>query len=142
MLRGDFVIMLNWDNQLETGVSKIDNQHKELFDCINKLLVTMRDGKGKTEAIKSLNFLEEYAIRHFNEEEELQKKNNYPKYNIQHTQHEQFKNDLKDLRKSFENTGMSATFVINVQKQMTNWWRNHIKDLDKDLGRFLIEKGK
>jgi len=133
---------LNWDNTLSTGISSIDNQHKELFNCINQLLMSMKEGKGKTEVIKTLDFLEDYVIKHFDEEEEIQKKNNYPKYSMQHKQHEEFKMELKELRKVFETTGVSAIFVINVQQKMSNWWRSHIKDLDKDLGSFLIENNK
>jgi len=130
---------LNWDNTLSTGINSIDDQHKELFNRINQLLMSMKDGKGKAEVIKTLDFLEGYVIKHFDEEEEIQKKNTYPKYNMQHKQHEEFKMELKELRKVFETTGVSAIFVINVQQKMSNWWRSHIKDLDKDLGKFLIE---
>ncbi|WP_297427473.1 bacteriohemerythrin [Clostridium sp.] len=130
---------LIWDNNLNTGVSNIDNQHKELFNRINLLLSAMKEGKGTHEAIKTLNFLEEYVIRHFNDEEEIQRKNNYPKYNIQHKQHEEFKNELKELRKVFETTGISSLFVINVQQKITSWWIKHIGESDKDLGKFLLE---
>lgn len=65
---------LNWDNNLATGIVNIDNQHKELFDRINKLLIAMKEGKGKDEVIGTLNFLEDYVIKHFTEEEEIQKK--------------------------------------------------------------------
>lgn len=133
---------LNWDNNLSTGIKSIDDQHKELFNRINKLLMSMKEGKGKDEVIKTLDFLEDYVIKHFNEEEEIQKKNTYPKYNIQHKQHEEFKMELKELRKVFETTGISTIFVINVQQKMSTWWRSHIRDLDKELGRFLIEKAK
>lgn len=133
---------LNWDNNLSTGIESIDNQHKELFNRINLLVSSMKQGKGKDEVINTLNFLEVYVIKHFNEEEELQKKNNYPGYNVQHKQHEEFKNELKDLRKVFENTGVSALFVINTQQKMCQWWKTHIRDLDKNLGDFLIENHK
>lgn len=133
---------LNWDNTLATGISTIDSQHKELFERINQLLIAMKSGKGKDEALRSLNFLEEYVIKHFNDEEEIQKKNNYPSYNVQHKQHEEFKEELKELRKVFETTGVSAIFVINVQQKMSNWWNKHIRDLDKDLGKFLIQNTK
>jgi len=132
----------NWDNTLSTGIKSIDNQHKELFDRINLLVSAMKSGKGKDEVLKTLNFLEEYVIKHFSEEEEIQKKNNYPKYNDQHKQHEEFKNELKELRKVFQATGVSALFVINVQQKMSNWWRQHIINLDKELGEFLIEKSR
>lgn len=133
---------LIWDSRMTTGVDKIDNQHKELFDRINKLVTAMKSGKGKDEVINTLDFLEEYVIRHFNDEEELQKQNNYPKYEIQHKEHEELKKSLKELRKIFETTGVSAIFVITVQQKISSWCRKHIIELDKDLGDFLLEKSK
>lgn len=130
---------LNWDNNLSTGINSIDDQHKELFNRINLLLVAMKNGKGKDEALKALSFLEEYVIKHFDDEESIQKKNNYPNYNKQHMQHEEFKEELKELRKVFETTGVSALFVINVQQKMSNWWKNHITAMDKELGKYLVD---
>ena len=133
---------LNWDNDLSTGIENIDNQHKELFDRINQLLLAMKEGKARDEIMQTLNFLEEYVIKHFTEEEMIQKKNDYPKYNIQHEQHEQFKNELKKLRETFASKGTSSLLVLNVQKEMSTWWRNHITELDKDLGKFLMMDNK
>jgi len=139
-LKGVIFMNLMWDSRWSVGVDKIDNQHKELFDRINKLVTAMKSGKGKDEVINTLDFLEEYVIKHFNDEEELQKQSNYPKYEIQHREHEEFKKGLKDLRKVFETTGISVVFVINVQQRISTWCRKHIIELDKDLGDFLIEK--
>jgi len=132
----------NWDKKWSVGIDKIDHQHKELFDRINKLVSAMREGKGKDEVIETLSFLEEYVIKHFNDAEEMQRKSNYPKYDIQHKQHEEFKEELRELRKVFEKAGVSALFVINVQQKMSSWWRKHIRELDRDLGGFLIESSK
>ena len=141
-MKGGIYMGLNWDITLATGIGSIDNQHKELFSRINLLLAAMKEGKGKEEVFKTLDFLEGYVIKHFNEEEEIQKINSYPKYDIQHKQHEEFKGELKDLRKVFEDNGSSGSFVISLQQKMSNWWKSHIKDLDKDLGKFLIESHK
>ena len=131
------VMGMRWEEKWSVGVDKIDIQHQELFNRIDQLVTAMKTGKGKDEVISTLNFLEEYVIKHFNDEEELQKKNNYPKYEIQHREHEEFKSGLKELRRVFETTGVSAIFVINVQQKISNWWRKHILELDKDLGNFL-----
>ena len=133
---------MKWKENLSVGIDKIDNQHKELFDRMNKLILAMREGKGKGEVMDTLKFLEDYVVKHFSEEEELQKKNNYPKYNMQHEQHEGFKNQLKKLRENFESKGTSSLLVLNVQKEMSNWWTKHIITLDKDLGKFLLENHK
>ncbi|OOM81849.1 bacteriohemerythrin [Clostridium puniceum] len=128
---------MKWEEKWSVGVDKIDTQHQELFNRIDQLVTAMKTGKGKDEVIGTLDFLEEYVIKHFNDEEELQKKNNYPKYEIQHRGHEEFKDSLRELRRVFETTGISAIFVINVQQKISNWWRKHILELDRDLGNFL-----
>ena len=128
-----------WNQKWAVGVDKIDKQHKELFDRINRLMTAMKDGKGKDEVMSTLNFLEEYVVKHFNDEEELQIKNNYPKYETQHKEHEEFKASLKELRTLCETKGMSAVLVINVQKNMSDWWKKHIKELDMDLGNYLMK---
>src|SRR5471030_2167708 len=133
---------LNWNNNLSTGIMSIDNQHQELFNRINQLVASMKEGKGKLDVIKTLDFLEEYVIKHFNEEEEIRKKNKYRQFDIQHKQHEEFKKELRQLRMVFETTGVSVLFVINMQQKMSPWWRSHINDLDKDLGKYLIENSK
>ena len=141
-LKGVIFMNLMWDSRWSVGVDKIDNQHKELFDRINKLVTAMKSGKGKDEVINTLDFLEEYVIKHFNDEEELQKQSNYPKYEIQHREHEELKKGLKDLRMVFETTGISALFVINVQQKISSWWINHIRNLDMELGEYLIERNR
>jgi len=128
---------LEWDNNLNIGVIEIDKQHKELFSCLDKLLTAMKDKKEKDEIIKTLNFLEEYVCKHFEDEEEIQKKYNYPKYDTQHNQHEEFKKELQKLRQIFQTQGTSTLLALNIQKNMITWCKNHIMLLDKDLGEFL-----
>lgn len=128
---------LEWDNNLNTGIHEIDKQHKELFKCLNQLLVSMKDGQGESEVIKTLNFLEDYVYKHFEDEENIQKKYNYPKYTEQHNQHEQFKKELKKLRETFQKQGTSTLLALNAQKNIVTWCKNHIMILDKELGEYL-----
>ena len=141
-MRGVIFMYLNWDDTLAIGIDNIDNQHKELFDRLDRLLVAMKEEKGKNEITNTLNFLEEYVIKHFTEEEEIQRTNNYPLYDLQHKQHEEFKDELKKLKTAFEATGESALLALNIQRKIINWIRGHIINLDKDLGDFLKEKSK
>ena len=130
---------LTWNCSLSIGIDSIDDQHKELFNCLDKLLTAIENGKSNDEVIKTLDFLEEYVIKHFNEEEEIQNKTNYPLLDIQHIQHEDFKRDLKEFRRVFETQGASKVLALNIQENLVNWLKNHIMNLDKDLGDFLIE---
>ncbi|MBU3110390.1 hemerythrin family protein [Clostridium lacusfryxellense] len=86
-----------------------------------------------------LNFLEDYVVKHFNEEESIQKKNNYPGYELQHIEHQKFKNGLSKLRKIIELDGIKASSIIIIQQRICNWWINHISKEDMELGKFLCE---
>lgn len=132
---------LNWDWTLDIGIESIDNQHKELFNRLDQLLTSVENGKGHNEVIETLDFLEEYVVEHFDDEEELQKKINYPLFSIQHAQHEEFKNELKKFRKIFEAEGITDALALNIQEKLLDWFKNHIINLDKDLGDYLIENG-
>ncbi|MVX66621.1 bacteriohemerythrin [Clostridium chromiireducens] len=132
---------LDWDWTLNIGIDNIDNQHKELINRLDQLLISIKEGKGNEEVTKTLDFLEEYVVKHFNEEEEIQTKINYPLFNIQHKQHEEFKSDLKEFRRVFDTQGTSAILALNIQERLADWLKNHITNLDKDLGDFMIENG-
>ncbi|MFW2490480.1 bacteriohemerythrin [Clostridium chromiireducens] len=132
---------LDWDWTLNIGIDNIDNQHKELINRLDQLLISIKEGKGNEEVTKTLDFLEEYVVKHFNEEEEIQTKINYPLFSIQHKQHEEFKSDLKEFRRVFDTQGTSAILALNIQERLADWLKNHITNLDKDLGDFMIENG-
>ncbi|MBH1939569.1 hemerythrin family protein [Mobilitalea sibirica] len=129
--------MMDWTNDYFVGVAQIDDQHKELFDRINKMLRSMKEGKGKEEVLNTIYFLEEYVIKHFRDEEELQRKTQYPKYMLQYQQHEKFKKDLKSIKDIVSKDGITITSIVQLQNDLNKWWRDHILLMDKDLGRHL-----
>ena len=131
---------MEWNKDFEVGIEKIDRQHQKLFQRINELLVAMKEGKGKAELLQTLKFLEDYVNHHFEEEEMIQTQNNYPKYEKQHAEHEEFRNELKLLKNEFETKGVNVSLVIQVQRKMSEWWKNHITTLDKDLGAYIKQK--
>ena len=71
----DEIIMLfmtsTWNNTLDTGITNIDNQHKEIFSCIGKLLNSTEQNKDENEIVKISTHLKECVIRHCNEEEAI-----------------------------------------------------------------------
>lgn len=133
---------ITWDEKWTIGIEKIDEQHKELFERMNKLVIAIEEGRGKSEINSTLEFLEEYVIKHFSDEEEIQRKNNYSKYEIQHEQHEQFKEELKNLKIAFDETGESVLLAVNIRGKIAKWIKEHITTLDTELGEFLRDINK
>ena len=40
---------IEWSNSLATGVTEIDDQHREIFNRVNRLSEACSEGKGKEE---------------------------------------------------------------------------------------------
>ncbi|MBI5307973.1 MAG: hemerythrin family protein [Planctomycetes bacterium] len=99
-----------WDKGLEIGNDEIDNQHKEIFKRVNKLLSAMADGRGKETIGNLIAFLTEYVAIHFNAEEALMRKHSYTDYLQHQMQHKQFTGDVLRLKQGTKVTIHVAYF--------------------------------
>lgn len=129
--------MLTWDDSLCLGVSNIDRQHMELFTNVNNLLTSMKKGNAENSVNDMMDFLERYVIFHFNEEETLQKKSNYPLIKEHLQQHADFRKNLTELKSRIQASGINTALTIDIQNYMCNWWINHIRNYDMELGKYL-----
>lgn len=130
-----------WDETLATGVTGIDDQHKELFSRINNLLSACKQGKGMEEVTRTMRFLADYVIDHFATEEGYMATYNYPDSSYHKSQHEEFVEGFSELKKDFEAKGSSFSIVISTNRLLGVWWINHISKVDMALGAFLKTKG-
>ncbi|MCE1246680.1 MAG: bacteriohemerythrin [Firmicutes bacterium] len=128
---------MKWSPDLATGFADIDNQHKELINRLNALFSAMTRGAGKAEIGKTIDFLGDYVIVHFSNEEKYMEQHKYPEASLHRTEHKKLIADFTKFKKEFEEKGASATLVVNTQKFLTDWLINHIKKVDTKLGAFL-----
>jgi len=126
-----------WDKSLETGNLIIDEQHKSLINAINELLDACSQGKGRVEVQKTLNFLSDYVIKHFNDEEKLQLKSKYPDYTAHKKLHEDFKRDVAEIVSEFEKGGATIPLVAKVNRSIGDWLIRHIKTMDKKVAQHI-----
>lgn len=118
------------NNDLLTGNTQIDTEHKELIKAINNLVEACSKGKGRLELEKTVNFLSSYTKTHFGHEEVLQKKYNYPDYNNHKKYHKQFIDTVENIRKKLLSEGPSIVLVGEINSKVANWIINHIKRED------------
>lgn len=128
---------IQWRDSLAIGVVEIDNQHKELLKRFGLLLEACESGKGKEELAGLLTFLDEYVLRHFADEEELQRQKRYPAYVAHKQQHDSFIASLKALKSEIDQDGMALHHVMETNNMLLKWLINHISKVDIELGRFL-----
>ena len=130
-----------FDDNLITGNATIDSQHKELIDRIAEFVRVCENGEGKVKAIKMLDFLEEYTVFHFHDEEELQKKTQFPGFEQHHDKHEEFRKSITELREFLEDIeGPNEQFMDAVKKNVVEWLFGHIKTFDVALAAFVAGK--
>ena len=132
--------MITLTKDMEVGVPKIDAQHKELVDRINAVTSMGTKSVTQEETQKTINFLGDYVIKHFRDEEELHKQANYPKMAEHKQQHAQFIKAFEDLKKEFAQNGASAKFTLELNSSAITWVVRHIKSSDKDFGNFYNNK--
>ena len=129
---------VEFDESLVTGNTMIDNQHKELIAKIDALLTCCEQGGGKVQAIKMLDYLENYTEFHFTEEEKLQKEVSYPALEGHRQKHEEFKKAVEVLYDMLvEEEGPSEAFVAAVKKNVVDWLFDHIKNMDRALAEYI-----
>lgn len=127
-----------FDESLVTGNKEIDEQHKEWIDKINKLIKCCEEGGGKLEAIKTLEYMADYAEVHFAAEEKLQEEAAYPGLAEHKTKHEAFKVAVQELHDMLEEEeGPSEAFVKAVHDNVVNWVYNHIKAFDCSVASYI-----
>jgi hemerythrin len=129
-----------WDDSLATGQPQIDEQHKKLFEAVNDLVQAADSGKAEADIKKSLDFLTEYTIKHFFDEQALQQKYQYPDYPNHLKMHEEFKATVRDLSHQLILKGSSKELVDNLCDKFAGWLLSHINVQDKKLAAYIREK--
>ncbi len=122
-----------WNDSMSTGVTEIDNQHKELINMLNSLSETMRSGKGRDEIEQILLFAGEYAQKHFECEEQYFIEYNCPAGPQNKTSHEYFIARFTELMGDFREQGSSFALVMKIYNELSNWLIQHILGVDTQL---------
>jgi hemerythrin-like metal-binding protein len=128
-----------WRTEYETGYILIDNQHQSLFHAINALNSAMLIGRGEELLERTLESLKIYTTIHFETEEEVMLKNDYPGYAAHKAKHELLREKVTVFNQKI-NTQDSSQVTISVSHFLTDWLIYHIKDEDQKMSAFLRQK--
>jgi len=128
---------IEWTGDLDTGVSEIDAQHRELLERINALLEVCAGSRPRHEARRVIDFLEEYVVTHFNTEEKLMTASDYPEYRRHKEEHAIFIERLADVKRKFHDEGAAADVLHLATRTLIEWQDVHIRRTDRKLGEFL-----
>ena len=124
-------------DDLVTGNTLIDSQHKELIDKINDLLKSCEERSNQSGAARMLNYLADYTEFHFREEEGLQESISYPGIKEHKQNHEELLNTVQEIHDMLmEVEGPSDAFVNAVQEKVRDWLYYHIQTFDRSVAEY------
>jgi hemerythrin len=89
----------------------------------------------------SLAFLADYTVKHFSEEEELQKKYGYPEYEGHHKMHEDFKQTVRNFAAELDTKGPSSALIEQLKKEVGGWLVTHVKVVDLKMAAVIRANG-
>lgn len=125
-----------WTEELATGLSDVDADHKILFGIINRLEEVRGMKDNHEDMMEILVNLAEYSQYHFRLEETLMKKSPQYKDSPMHLrEHALFVKQVNDFIRDFS-AGRELT--DDVAAFLYGWWGNHIKGIDKAFVATII----
>jgi hemerythrin len=128
-----------WNESYSVQVELCDAQHKKLFAIINNLADAMRMGRGDDVVKATVGELLQYTRTHFQQEEALLRKADYPQLATHQDQHRRFIADIEALER--ETHGGKSANSIKVLNLLRDWLVNHIQKTDKQYSAHLNAAG-
>jgi len=124
-----------WNKNFETGIRKIDEQHKKIVILINQFSLAFSSQNKLPEIESTIDSLQTYIRTHFKDEEaELETSNLDPAEKLSHLkQHRMFDKTLHNLIKT--NDIQDYDFATNLHQFLTTWLVSHILGTDMKLAR-------
>ncbi|HJB99442.1 MAG TPA: hemerythrin family protein [Candidatus Flavonifractor merdavium] len=123
-------------DDLLTGNALIDSEHRELFAAVNNLMDACAQGKGRDQIQKTVQFLGDYVAKHFQDEEGLQTKSNYPGYPAHKQFHDGYRRKLAETTQVLTREGPSVKALGDLNGVVAILV-SHIRTEDKRLARHI-----
>ncbi len=133
------ITLFTWNDSYSVQVQLCDAQHKKLFEIINQLADAMRTGKGDEVVSGTIGELLLYTGTHFQQEEALLRKTNYPRLAGHEEMHRRFVAEVAALDRQAR-AGRTANSV-QVLGLLRDWLLNHIQKVDRQYSAHLNAAG-
>ncbi len=133
------MVLIEWTDDWSVGYEPIDGDHKKLFELINQLHDAIARGEGQTAVSRILVDLIDYTGYHFSREEEFMRVRNYPQYGAHKKRHVDLIERVTAFQTRLDQGDLDlAPALLEFLKL---WLKDHIHEIDIQLGEFLAEAG-
>lgn len=117
-----------WDQKFSVGVKTLDNQHKHLFEILNRLYAALENKESIENISDIFDQVLEYTLAHFGIEEQYMLHAKYPGYNEHKALHEKLKTKATQIAASIRKGDLAA--AEQASQFMKTWWEDHILKVD------------
>jgi hemerythrin len=122
--------LTDWSDDYLIGIEKIDDQHKEFFRIAHQFFTECLADEGEECLQDTLNYLRDYARKHFEGEEAFMKEIEYPRLEEHSKLHTDFLNRYAELIVEFKKSGRTEKMVNKVLTVVMDWLKDHIVKAD------------
>ncbi|MCS6970708.1 MAG: bacteriohemerythrin [Planctomycetes bacterium] len=119
---------LGWKPEYATGIGTVDAQHQELFARVGALHTAMMSGAGRQRIGELLDFLADYTVKHFADEERLMERAGYAELPQHRQLHQDLVQRVQALRQRLQRGETLNT--AEVSDFLSAWLRHHILRAD------------
>lgn len=122
-----------WDERYMTGENIVDSEHQQLVSIINRVVEQVSNETPESEISEILSQLVNYAVVHFQHEEELMAEMGCDsRFIAAHTAiHREFASQVVKMRE-FSGAGSGTEDLLRF---LTNWLAHHILGIDQAMAR-------
>lgn len=133
-----------WKDKYEVGVELIDCQHKELFKRVEDFIKVIRSttlGEEKAQKVnETLEFMKEYVVEHFRDEEEYQIKIGYSDYEKHKQIHDSMVSFVLEVSEEYEKNGYNNALIQKFAGRLLTWLINHVAAEDQKIADYAAKK--
>ncbi len=127
-----------WKSAFAVGIQEIDEEHQQLFECLDTIMLSLNTPASRTQAAEALDRLERYTQTHFRVEEALMRLFDYPDIDAHKREHTVFVAKIAELRGRIVDEDVSKA----IAAFLTNWLVEHIKRADTAYVAYFRQRSK
>ncbi len=124
-------MLIQWRKVFETGIPRIDEQHRRLIGIINQVADIKTRGGGRKDLVAALKDCVDYTRYHFLDEEKLQQEIGYDACAEHQVMHRNLVREIVDML-----TRLKDGEVVSSEELLAflkDWFTGHILKEDKKL---------
>lgn len=122
--------IVEWTENMSTGIDKFDGHHKHLFDLLNTVYDDFASDAPPEDTGRVLDELVDYATYHFVAEEQWFQKLSYPKHAEHCAEHDRYSRRIAEIQADFH--AGKGHLTMEILSFLNGWWTDHIQKSDAE----------